>query len=306
MPSRRAPPASATDTERDEPGEQLHDLLDSKSCIGNGDAVHRAFTNPEVWAALSNEARAEILKEFPDKKAIINEGTPQARPDFDCMKVNLDLRVNCRQYAEDHQAGRHDPDWLTSAERAHVNRADGLYDDMRADHATQQFGVPMPGRDKGKGKANSDDKSSSSEEPQLQIGGQQEVSAPEIVVAQPEGNDDQNMAEEQSDSKQVEDKITMQPKATEQEATEQQAPSAEQEPTVEQEVAAQEGAGAAKATDESEQTSGTTQAADTESDKGKNAEEVTSEASPTTQPGVLRRSKRQTSRSNPISRASSS
>lgn len=254
----------------------------------------------------SDEDRAELLKKFPDKKAIINEGTPQARLDIDAAKINRDLRLNCHQYAEDHQAGRHDPEWLAGAERAHVNRSEGLYDEMRADHAQQQFGVPMSGRDKGKGKAKSDDKSSSSEELQQQSGGQQEVPASEIVVAQHGGKDDQNVAEEQSGSIQVEDKITVQTKATGQEAAEQEGSSAEQEPTVQQEAAAQEGVAAEKATIGSEQAAGTAQAADIDSDRGKNAENVTPEASPTTQFGVLRRSKRQTSRSNPISRASSS
>ncbi|KAK7911402.1 hypothetical protein PG985_013883 [Apiospora marii] len=290
MPSRRAAPASAAaDPERGELSEQLKDILDSKSGIGNGDAVHRAFANPKVWAKLSDEARAE------------------ARLDFDCIKVNSDLRVNCRQYAEDHRAGRHETEWLTSSEHAHVNRADGLYDDMRADHALQQFGVPMPGRDKGKEKAKADDKSSSSEEQhQQQNSDQQEVSAPEIVVAQHEGKDNQNLAEEQSNSEHVEDKVAVQTKAAEQETAEQQGAPAEQDPTVQQEAAAQEDSGAEKATVESEQTAGTAQAADTQSEKGKDAEDVTPEASPTTRSGVLRRSKRQTSRSNPISRASSS
>lgn len=246
------------------------------------------------------------MKKFPDKKAIINEGTPQARLDFDCIKVNRDLRVNCRQYAEDHRAGRHDPEWLASAEQAHVNRADGLYNDMRADHVHQQFGVPMPGRDSGKGKAKAEGKPSSEEQQQQRNGDQQDAPAPEIVVAQHLDKDDKNVAEEQSESKQVEDKITVQMKATEQEDTEQQGAPTEQNPAVQQEAAAQEDVGAEKATIESEQTADASQVADTESDKGQNAEDVTPEASPTTRSGVLRRSKRQTSRSNPISRASSS
>ncbi|KAK8058360.1 proline-rich early nodulin-like protein [Apiospora phragmitis] len=287
MPSSRhsAPaPASATnqDQDQDQLNEQLSDVLDPKSAISKVENVHRAVVNPYYWSLLSAEDRAQILHLWPDQEAVIYAGTTKAVLDFDCIKVNRDLRVNCRQYVEDHQAGRHEPAWLAAAERAHVQRAEGLYDEMRAQHVERQFGVPVPRKEsKGKGKA--------------------DQSPPEVHA----DKDNRNVSEKQSDSKQVEDKIIVHPETAEQEDTEQQKSAAEQDPIVQQVAAVQEGAAVENATMEPEQTAATSQVADTESDKGKKAEDVSPETSPTTRSGVLRRSKRQTSRSNPISRASS-
>ncbi|KAK8035331.1 hypothetical protein PG993_010326 [Apiospora rasikravindrae] len=317
MPSRRSAPAPATDDDKDRYNEQLNDILDPKSAIAKADNVHRAVANPYYWSLLSDEDRSEILKLWPDQKAVINAGTPKAVLDFDCIKVNRDLRVNCRQYSEDHAAGRHEPEWLASAERAHVNRGEGLYDEMRADHVERQFGVPVM-RKESKGKGRADSKSPEEEkehQPQQQNGGgeisasavgQQEGSAPEIVATQHADKDGQDVTEEHSGSKKVEDKTIVQPKADEHEATEQQGSTTQQEPIVQQEVAVHEDVTAENATVEPEQAAAIVEVTNTESDNGKKAEDDSPETSPSTRSGVLRRSKRQTSRSNPISRASSS
>ncbi|KAK7967794.1 uncharacterized protein PG986_002071 [Apiospora aurea] len=320
MPSHRSAPAPspapAAKQDSDKMDEQIDDILDPRSAIGKADNVHRAVANPYYWSLLSDEDRSQILKLWPDQKAVINAGTPNAVLDFDCIKVNRDLRVNCRQYSEDHAAGRHDPDWLASAERAHVNRAEGLYDEMREDYVERQFGVPaMRKESKGKGRADSKSLEGEKEQqPHQQNGGgeisasaigQQESPAPEIVVTQHTDKNDQTVAEEKPDSRQVEDKTIVQPKGDEHEATEQQGSTAQQEPIVQQEVAVQEGVTTEKATDKPEQTAATAEVANTGSDSGKKAEADSPETSPSTHSGVLRRSKRQNSRSNPISRTSS-
>lgn len=285
------------------------------------------MANPYYWSKLSEEDRIRILSLWPDQNAVIYAGTTKAVLDFDVIKVNRDLRVNARQYSEDHAAGRHEPEWLASAERAHVNRAEGMYEDMRADHIERQFGVPVIRKDKGKAKATE----AHVQQPQngntspASVGGDQQAGpAPEITaVAQHVDKDSQNATEDESESKSMEDEIVVKPQFSKQEVTMQQESNArqesaiqheptvqqestvKQEPVVQQKVAVQERVAAENATVEPEQTAEAIQVASTENDQRNQAEDASPEASPSTRSGVLRRSKRQSSRSNPISRSSS-
>ncbi|KAK6849892.1 hypothetical protein PG995_013725 [Apiospora arundinis] len=328
--SAAAPAASPDNVEQI--SEQINDILDPKSAITNAENVHRAVANPYYWSKLSEEDRSRILNLWPDQKAVIYAGTPKAVLDFDVVKVNRDLRVNCRQYSADHAAGRHEPEWLAAAERAHVLRAEGVYEDMRRAHVERQFGVPMPGKDKGKAKMiqeedesqqqqNGDDTTASIACSEHAVSAAKAMviqyagSASKIVIAQNADKDGHKAAKDQSDSMNPEDEVVVQPNVAEQDATKdasiqhetavQHEPVSQQEPTAQQDVAVQEGVTAANTAVESEQTPSTDQVANAESDKGKKAEDVTPETSPMSRSGVLRRSKRHTSRSNPISRSSS-
>lgn len=111
--------------------------------------------NPLAWTSLSKEEQQEILSLFPDKTHIANDGTDDARPNFESLMNDDSFRYDCAAYVGNLAQGRHDPQWLADAWSAHERRKAGEFDEYLQAKFEQDWGVESP--DEGQSEKRSDD-----------------------------------------------------------------------------------------------------------------------------------------------------
>ncbi|KAG5961478.1 hypothetical protein E4U57_007663 [Claviceps arundinis] len=104
-------------------------LTDPKSPLATSD-LRTLLTHPVAWTSLTLEDRREILSLFPDPALILDADTDAARPDLESLINDDAFRADCAAYVEDLAHGRHDPQWLSDAWRAHERRKRGEFEEF--------------------------------------------------------------------------------------------------------------------------------------------------------------------------------
>ncbi|KAG6002299.1 hypothetical protein E4U21_003250 [Claviceps maximensis] len=117
-------------------------LTDPKSPLATAD-LRGVLTHPLAWTSLTVEERREILSLFPDVALILDAGTDNARPDFESLINDDAFRADCAAYVTNLAQGRHDPQWLRDAWRAHERRKAGDFDDFLIRKFEEDWG-PLP------------------------------------------------------------------------------------------------------------------------------------------------------------------
>ncbi|KAG6038357.1 hypothetical protein E4U41_004271 [Claviceps citrina] len=117
-------------------------LTDPRSPLATAD-LRSVLTHPLAWTSLTLEERRHVLSLFPDAALILDADTDGARPDFETLINDDAFRADCAAYVENLAQGRHDPQWLRDAWRAHGRRKAGDFDDFLISKFEGDWG-PLP------------------------------------------------------------------------------------------------------------------------------------------------------------------
>ncbi|KAG5918502.1 hypothetical protein E4U42_006823 [Claviceps africana] len=117
-------------------------LTDPSSPLATAD-LRSVLTHPLAWTSLTVDERRHVLSLFPDVALILDADTEDARPDLESLINDDAFRADCAAYVEDLAQGRHDPQWLRDAWRAHERRKAGEFDDFLVRKFEGDWG-PLP------------------------------------------------------------------------------------------------------------------------------------------------------------------
>ncbi|KAG5923280.1 hypothetical protein E4U53_003578 [Claviceps sorghi] len=117
-------------------------LTDPNSPLATAD-LRSVLTHPLAWTSLAVEERRQVLSLFPDVALVLDADTDDARPDLESLINDDAFRADCAAYVEDLAQGRHDPQWLRDAWRAHGRRKAGEFDDFLVSRFEGDWG-PLP------------------------------------------------------------------------------------------------------------------------------------------------------------------
>ncbi|KAL0943852.1 proline-rich early nodulin [Colletotrichum truncatum] len=118
-------------------------LTDPKSPLANAD-LRSILCQPAAWDILTKEERAEIIALFPAGTRILDEGTDDARPDFDALRNDNNFRHDCATYTDNIALGKHDPEWLEEAWAARDRRRAGDFDDYLVQKFEEEWSCELP------------------------------------------------------------------------------------------------------------------------------------------------------------------
>ncbi|KAF6808420.1 proline-rich early nodulin [Colletotrichum sojae] len=118
-------------------------LTDSKSPLASAD-LRTILCQPAAWDILSKDERAGILALFPAGTRILDEGTDDARPDFEALLNDNNFRHDCVTYSKNIEQGRHDPEWLEQAWAARERRRMGDFDAYLAQKFEDEWSCELP------------------------------------------------------------------------------------------------------------------------------------------------------------------
>ncbi|KAF9881133.1 proline-rich early nodulin [Colletotrichum karsti] len=118
-------------------------LTDAKSPLANAD-LRTILCQPAAWDVLSPTDRAEIMTLFPDGTKILDEGTDNARPDFEALLNDDNFRHDCATYTDNIARGKHDPEWLEQAWAARDRRRIGDFDEYLAQKFEDEWSCKLP------------------------------------------------------------------------------------------------------------------------------------------------------------------
>ncbi|KAI6377566.1 hypothetical protein MCOR25_002548 [Pyricularia grisea] len=99
--------------------------------------------NPLAWDGLSPAQQQSLIPLFPPG-FVLDEGTPQARPNTQAMLNSDDFRHDCAQYLTNIRLGRHEPEWILQAQEAHLKRKNGDFDDFLRKKFRDDWGAEPP------------------------------------------------------------------------------------------------------------------------------------------------------------------
>ncbi|GAB0134546.1 hypothetical protein EsDP_00002911 [Epichloe bromicola] len=115
-------------------------LNDPRSPLATAD-LRSVLSHPLAWTSLTIQERREVICLFPDVALILDADTDDARPDFQSLMNDDAFRADCAAYVENLAQGRHDPQWLRDAWRAHERRKAGDFDEFLIKRFEEDWGL---------------------------------------------------------------------------------------------------------------------------------------------------------------------
>jgi hypothetical protein len=77
----------------------------------------------------------------------IDHSPERTRPNLDYLRSDDSFRFDCARYAENIEAGCHDPDWLAESWTAHERRKRGDFKEYLASKLERDWDVELPAKD---------------------------------------------------------------------------------------------------------------------------------------------------------------
>ena len=94
------------------------------------------FANPRAWDVLDDTEKAELRALLPQHISYDEHGSIPER----FLRYDNDWRNGLRQYQNDLEQGRYDPEWLRQAAEAMEERAAGKFDKYKDDQYEEFWG----------------------------------------------------------------------------------------------------------------------------------------------------------------------